>query len=64
LEASDNPKIRKNIKLLVNGNFTPIKNESKKVRYADPYYLEGGKLLKLSEQDSEFKGMLTEMTNK
>jgi HD superfamily phosphohydrolase len=61
LEASNNPKIRKNIELLVNGNFAPMKNESKKVRCADPYYLENGKLLKLSEQDSEFRDKLTGM---
>jgi len=53
LESSSNPKIKNDINMLLNGHISHV-NLPKKLRYVDPYYVENGKLLKLSENDKEF----------
>jgi len=63
LQASSNPKIKKIIDMLLNGNVTAIEGQ-KKLRYTDPYYIENGKLMKLSENDEEFNEKLLEITKK
>jgi len=54
LEGSDNPKIREIIGKLLNGKIVNVKME-KKLRHVDPCYLENNKLMKLSENDEEFR---------
>lgn len=63
LEASDNPKIKNIINMLLNGNLTKIKGQ-KKLRYTDPYYIEDGKLVKLSDNDQEFHEKLLNVIKK
>jgi len=63
LQASNNPKIKKIIDMLLNGNVTAIEGQ-KKLRYTDPYYLENGELMRLSENDEEFHEKLLEITKK
>lgn len=63
LEASDNPKIKNIIDTLLNGKLTRI-DKPKKLRYADPYYLDNGKLMKLSENDEEFHKKLLNVLKK
>jgi len=63
LEASDNPKIKNIIGMLLNGKLARI-DKPKKLRYADPYYVENGKLMRLSENDQEFREKLLNVIQK
>ena len=49
--------------MLLKGKLARI-DKPKKLRYADPYYLDNGKLMRLSENDEEFHKKLLDIVKK